>query len=100
MYPNPPQPPPFTPVEPARPHWPAALAVPVVVATLLLPPLGAALAFLARWGRTGRIVTVALASVWFLVLVAATSDPKPEAVAGRTARDRARTGAQLRERGA
>lgn len=62
---------------PPRP-WHPGLAVPaVVVATLVVPPLGAALAFMARWDKAGKAVTVVLASIWFAVLVAA--DPGPKA---------------------
>ncbi|MFF4105625.1 hypothetical protein [Streptomyces sp. NPDC001903] len=53
------------------------MAVPaVVVATLVVPPLGAALASMARWDKAGKAVTVVLASIWFAVLVAAGSSPK------------------------
>ncbi|WP_241253653.1 excalibur calcium-binding domain-containing protein [Streptomyces sp. W1SF4] len=48
----------------------------VIVATLVVPPLGAALAFMARWGKTGKVLTVVLASVWFVVLVAADGDTR------------------------
>ncbi|MFD3547347.1 excalibur calcium-binding domain-containing protein [Streptomyces sp. NPDC058655] len=59
-------------------RWHPALAVPVVVlATLVVPPLGAALAFMARWDKAGRAVTVVLASIWFGVLLATASNPKP-----------------------
>ncbi|WP_406388864.1 excalibur calcium-binding domain-containing protein [Streptomyces sp. NBC_00211] len=59
-------------------RWHPALAVPaVVVATLIIPPLGVALAFMARWDRAGRAVTVVLASVWFGVLLVAGAEPKP-----------------------
>ncbi len=66
---------------PAQPaasrRWHPALAVPaVVLATLVVPPLGAALAFMARWDKAGRAVTVVVASIWFAVLVAA---PGPKA---------------------
>ncbi len=50
------------------------MAVPaVVLATLFVPPFGAALAFMARWDKAGRAVTVVLASVWFMLLPAAVS---------------------------
>lgn len=62
-------------------RWHPALAVPaVVVATLVIPPLGAALAFMARWDKAGRAVTVVLASVWFGVLLVAGANPKPAGV--------------------
>ncbi|MFD3470675.1 excalibur calcium-binding domain-containing protein [Streptomyces sp. NPDC058682] len=62
-------------------RWHPALAVPaVVVATLVIPPLGAALAFMARWDKAGRAVTVVLASVWFGVLLVAGASPKPAGV--------------------
>ncbi|WP_328863599.1 excalibur calcium-binding domain-containing protein [Streptomyces virginiae] len=59
-------------------RWHPLLAVPaVVVATLVVPPLGAALAFMARWDKAGRAVTVVLASIWFAVLVLAGRGPQP-----------------------
>ncbi|WP_323185312.1 excalibur calcium-binding domain-containing protein [Streptomyces sp. NBC_01214] len=62
-------------------RWHPALAVPaVVVATLFIPPLGAALAFMARWDKAGKAVTVVLASVWFGVLLVAGANPKPASV--------------------
>ncbi|MET9610720.1 excalibur calcium-binding domain-containing protein [Streptomyces sp. NPDC006512] len=74
MFPTP-HPVPHEPA-PSR-RWHPLLAVPAVaVATLLMPPLGAALAFMARWDKAGRAVTVVLASIWFLVLVVAASGPK------------------------
>ncbi|WP_234349876.1 excalibur calcium-binding domain-containing protein [Streptomyces sp. WM4235] len=45
----------------------------MVLATLFVPPFGAALAFMARWDKAGRAVTVVLAAVWFVVLLAAVS---------------------------
>ncbi|MFJ3842435.1 hypothetical protein ACIPY6_44155, partial [Streptomyces sp. NPDC090054] len=58
---------------PAR-RWHPLLAVPAVIAaTLIVPPFGAALAFMARWDKAGRAVTVVLASVWFMILLAAVS---------------------------
>lgn len=64
-----------------RRRWHPALAVPaVVLATLVVPPLGAALAFMARWKTAGRAVTVVLASVWFVVLMAAMARPQPARV--------------------
>ncbi|MER7764147.1 excalibur calcium-binding domain-containing protein [Streptomyces sp. NPDC097619] len=60
-------------------RWHPLLAVPaVVVATVLLPPLGAGLAFWARWGKPARAVTVTLACVWSLVMVMAASGGKKE----------------------
>lgn len=62
-------------------RWHPALAVPAVaVATLFIPPLGAALAFMARWDKAGKAVTVVLASVWFGVLLVAGANPKPAGV--------------------
>ncbi|MGW7029110.1 excalibur calcium-binding domain-containing protein [Streptomyces xanthophaeus] len=60
-------------------RWHPLLAVPAVIAaTLIVPPFGAALAFMARWDKAGRAVTVVLASIWFMVLLAAVSSaPKP-----------------------
>lgn len=76
----------FQPAPPRR--WHPALAVPaVVLATLVVPPLGAALAFMARWDKAGRAVTVVLASIWFGVLLATASGPKP-------VRDDAKPGSQ------
>lgn len=74
----------FTPSEAPAPlqaapsrRWHPALAVPaVVLATLIVPPLGAALAFMARWDKAGKAVTVVVASIWFAVLVAGPG-PKP-----------------------
>jgi len=63
------------------PRWHPALAVPaVVVVTLVVPPLGAALAFVARWHRHGKAVTVVLASVWFVVLLVVGTGSKPARV--------------------
>ncbi|MFD8954824.1 excalibur calcium-binding domain-containing protein [Streptomyces xanthophaeus] len=78
MYPSPGQPPyPYPPAQPQDRRWHPAWAVPAVIAVgLFLPPVAAALAFVARWGKAARIATVALASVWFLVLVTMGADPK------------------------
>lgn len=74
MYP-PPDAAPFQPL-PSR-RWHPLLAVPAVIAaTLVMPPLGAALAFMVGWAKTGKAVTVVLASIWFVVLVVAGSSPK------------------------
>ncbi|MFD4923013.1 excalibur calcium-binding domain-containing protein [Streptomyces goshikiensis] len=69
------------PLPPATPRrWHPALAIPaVVLATLIVPPFGAALAFMARWDKAGRAVTVVVASIWFGVLLATASGPKPAA---------------------
>ncbi len=68
--------PPMSP--PVARRWHPLLALPAVtIATLVVPPLGAALAFLARWGKAGKAVTVVLATIWFGVLVLASADPKP-----------------------
>ncbi|WP_234321936.1 excalibur calcium-binding domain-containing protein [Streptomyces xanthophaeus] len=78
MYPSPGQPPyPYPPAQPQDRRWNPAWAVPTVIAVgLFLPPVAAALAFVARWGKAAKITTVALASVWFLVLVTMGADPK------------------------
>lgn len=65
----------FQPLPPRR--WHPLLAVPAVIAAaLVVPPLGAALAFMASWQKGGKAVTVVLAWFWFVVLVVAGSSQK------------------------
>ncbi|MFE6848517.1 hypothetical protein [Streptomyces sp. NPDC057686] len=52
----------------------------MIVATLVVPPLGVALAFMARWEKVGKAVTAVLASIWFAVLVADVSPVDGSAV--------------------
>ncbi|MEV6582303.1 excalibur calcium-binding domain-containing protein [Streptomyces sp. NPDC051582] len=93
MYQLPAQPPPSTSSQAGGRRWHPGWAVPVVIAVgLVLPPVAAALAFMARWGKTAKVMTVIAASVWFMVLVAADpqakqprDDAKPTAAPTATA---------------